>query len=228
MTTLNCTECSEPRVVTSRSVVLPFVCEECQKAPELLAAMAPTTKGCGNPGCDDCADKALVITESDNIPCDSATIENTTLLIEDQANQLALALNEVDALRQVNQYLEARESELVIQNDRLRENVENLLVKNFFKDEKITKMSQETFGAYFESFMLKIVNSKQVSILQQLRHEFEYVAKRFYHLAAEYGKMTHERDVWQKRALLAKRCYDRASADRRYYRGKLKDAGIKA
>src|SRR5208282_6224075 len=137
MTTMICTQCSEPKVMTSRSVSLPFVCDECEKAPELLAAMAP----------------GLKIEESDNHACDSATVENTTLLIEDQGNQLALAKNEVEALRQINQYLEAREVALTAQNDRLRDNVENLLVKNFFKDEKITKLSQETFRAYFESFM---------------------------------------------------------------------------
>src|SRR5208282_5648758 len=187
MTTMICTQCSEPKVMTSRSVSLPFVCDECEKAPELLAAMAP----------------GLKIEESDNHACDSATIENTTLLIEDQGNQLALAKNEVEALRQINQYLEAREVALMAQNGRLRDNVENLLVKNFFKDEEHL-------------------------ILRLLRVQFRYLAKRFYHLTAEYGKMTQERDAWQKRALFAKRCYDRASADRRYYRGKLKDAGIKA
>lgn len=123
MTTLICTQCSEPKCVTSRGVVLPFVCDSCQKDAELLAAMAPAS--------------TLKIEECDNIPCDSATVENTTLLIEDQANQLALALNEVEALRQVNQYLEAREAELVTQNARLQDTVENLLVKNFFKDERI-------------------------------------------------------------------------------------------
>ena len=99
MTTMICKVCSEPKVVTSRSVVLPFVCDECQKAEELYTAMAPTP--------------ALKIEESDNhacdSACDSATIENTTLLIEDQANQLALAKNEVEALRQIVQYLDARE-----------------------------------------------------------------------------------------------------------------------
>ena len=169
MTTMICTQCSEPRVVTSRSVSLPFVCDECEKAPELLAAMAP----------------GLKIEESDNHACDSATIENTTLLIEDQANQLALAKNEVEALRQINQYLEAREVALMAQNERLRDNVENL-----------AKQAQRLEVAGF------------------------YSSRRLETLKAEC-------DVWQKRALIAKRCYDRASADRRYYRGKLKDAGIK-
>ena len=128
MTTMICTECSEPKVVTSRGVTLPFVCEECQKAPELLAAMAPS---------------GLKIEDADNHACDSATIENTTLLIEDQANQLALALNEVDALRQVNQYLEAREAALVAQVEAKQNQVENLLVKNFFKDEKIGTLATD-------------------------------------------------------------------------------------
>ena len=96
MTTLICKVCSEPKVVTSRSVVLPFVCDECQKAEELYNAMAPTPA-------------PLKVEESDNHACDSATVENTTLLIEDQANQLALAKNEVEALRQIVQYLDARE-----------------------------------------------------------------------------------------------------------------------
>jgi hypothetical protein len=217
MTTMICTECSEPKTVTSRSVVLPFVCEECQKAPELLAAMAPAS-------------------------CGSATVENTTLLIEDQANQLALAKNEVESLRALNTFLEGREAALYAQNSRLQDTVENLLVKNFFKDEKIAtlakqaealgidkvKLSQETFRAYFESFLLKITNSKQIQIINQLRRELLYAASRLFALAADNGRLENERDMWQKRALIAKRCYDRASADRRYYRGKLKDAGIKA
>src|SRR5271166_4525025 len=183
-TTMICMQCSEPKVVTSRSVSLPFVCDECEKAPELLAAMAP----------------GLKIEESDNHACDSATIENTTLLIEDQANQLALAKNEVEALRQINQYLEAREVALTAQNDHLRNNVEK-----------------------YQSD-LRLVNIG----LQCLTREFAYAAKRLFELVTENGILQKERDVWQKRALIAKRCYDRASADRRYYRGKLKDAGIKA
>jgi hypothetical protein len=129
MTTLICTQCSEPKCVTSRGVVLPFVCDSCQKDAELLAAMAPAS--------------TLKIEKCDNIPYDSATVDNTTLLIEDQANQLALALNEVQALRQVNQYLEAREAGLVTQNARLQDTVENLLVKNFFKDEEIADLLKQ-------------------------------------------------------------------------------------
>lgn len=211
MSRIECTECHDLIDTTARTVVLPFVCDECQKAPELLAAMAP-----------------LRIENADNHACDSVTIENTTLLIEDQANQLALALNEVDALRQVNQYLEVREIALVIQIEQLQKAVENQVVKSFFKDEKITKLSQETFGAYFESFMLKIVNSKLVATVQQIRSELSYAALRIFALAIENEQLREERDAFQKRAEIAKRCYDRASADRRYYRGKLKDAGIKA
>ena len=173
MTTMICTVCSEPKVVTSRSVVLPFVCDECQKAEELYNAMAPTPA-------------PLKVEESDNHACDSATIENTTLLIEDQANQLALAKNEVEALRQIVQYLDAREIALTAQVTNRQNQVENLLVKNFFKDEKISG------------------------------------------LAVEVGQLAKERDAWMKRALFARRQYDRVVADRAYYRGKLKDAGIKA
>ena len=176
MTTLICKVCSEPKVVTSRSVVLPFVCDECQKAEELYNAMAPTP--------------ALKIEESDNhacdSACDSATIENTTLLIEDQANQLALAKNEVEGLWAMVQLLDAREIALATQVTNRQNQVENLLVKNFFKDEKISG------------------------------------------LAVEVGQLAKERDAWMKRALFARRQYDRVVADRAYYRGKLKDAGIKA
>ena len=160
MTTLICKVCSEPKVVTSRSVVLPFVCDECQKAEELYNAMAPTPA-------------PLKVEESDNhacdSACDSATIENTTLLIEDQANQLALAKNEVEGLWAMVQLLDAREIALATQ-----------------------------------------------------------VTNRQNQLAVEVGKLAKERDAWMKRALFARRQYDRVVADRAYYRGKLKDAGIKA
>jgi hypothetical protein len=179
MTTMICTVCSEPKVVTSRSVFMPFVCDECQKAEELYNAMAPTP--------------ALKIEESDNHACDSATVENTTLLIEDQANQLALAKNEVEALQlrtfdlalshtQIVQYLEAREIALTAQVENRQNQVENLLVKNFFKDEKISG------------------------------------------LAVEVGQLAKERDAWMKRALFARRQYDRVVADRAYYRGKFDDS----
>lgn len=188
--TMICTVCSEPKVVTSRSVVLPFVCDECQKAEELYSAMAPTP--------------ALKIEESDNHACDSATVENTTLLIEDQANQLALAKNEVEALRQIVQYLEAREIALTVQVENRQNQVENLLVKNFFKDEKISGLAK-----------------------QNERLEARDT-QRLFELAVEVGQLAKERDVWMKRALFARRQYDRVVADRAYYRGKLKDAGIKA
>ena len=200
MTTMICTVCSEPKVVTSRSVVLPFVCDECQKAEELYNAMAPTP--------------ALKIEESDNHACDSATIENTTLLIEDQANQLALAKNEVEGLRAIVQFLEAREIALTAQVEAKQEQVENLLVKGFFKDEKISVLAKQAKTLGIAGF--------------QQAMKTQYAAKRLFELAGENGRLTHERDVWQKRAEIAKRCYDYASADCRYYRGKLKDAGIKA
>lgn len=178
MTTMICTVCSEPKVVTSRSVFLPFVCDECQKAEE-----------------------------SGNHACDSATVENTTLLIEDQANQLALAKNEVEALRQIVQYLEARETALCSQVEAKQEQVENILVKNFFKDEKISGLAKQNERLGIAGF-------------QQ--------AVRTIELAVEVGQLAKERDVWMKRALFARRQYDRVVADRAYYRGKLKDAGIKA
>ncbi len=222
MTTMICTVCSEPKVVTSRSVVLPFVCDECQKAEELYNAMAPTPA-------------PLKVEESDNHACDSATVENTTLLIEDQANQLALAKNEVEALRQIVQYLEAREIALTAQVENRQNQVENLLVKNFFKDEKISGLAKQNERLGVAGFQQAVRTlglwAKGASLARRydaLKAEFQYAAKRLFELAAEVGKLTHERDVWQKRAEIAKRCYDRASADRRYYRGKLKDAGIKA
>ena len=194
MTTMICTVCSEPKVVTSRSVVLPFVCDECQKAEELYNAMAPTP--------------ALKIEESDNhacdSACDSATIENTTLLIEDQANQLALAKNEVEGLWAMVQLLDAREIALATQVTNRQNQVENLLVKNFFKDEKISGLAK-----------------------QNERLEARDT-QRLFELAVEVGQLAKERDVWMKRALFARRQYDRVVADRAYYRGKLKDAGIKA
>lgn len=161
MTTMICTVCSEPQVVTSSSVFLPFVCDECQKAEE-----------------------------SGNHACDSATVENTTLLIEDQANQLALAKNEVEALRQIVQYLEAREIALTAQVENRQNQVENLLVKNFFKDEKISGLARR---------------------YDALKAEFQYAAKRLFELAAEVGWLAAF-----------------AGLKRAYYRGKLKDAGIKA
>ncbi len=191
MTTMICTVCSEPKVVTSRSVVLSFVCDECQKAEELYNAMAPTPA-------------PLKVEESDNHACDSATVENTTLLIEDQANQLALAKNEVDALRQIVQYLEAREIALTAQVTNRQNQVENLLVKNFFKDEKISGLAKQN----------ERLEARDTQLL--------------FELAVEVGQLAKERDVWMKRALFARRQYDRVVADRAYYRGKLKDAGIKA
>ena len=222
MATLICTVCSEPKVVTSRSVVLPFVCDECQKAEELYNAMAPTPA-------------PLKVEESDNHACDSATVENTTLLIEDQANQLALAKNEVEALRQIVQYLEAREIALTAQVTNRQNQVENLLVKNFFKDEKISFLAKQNERLGVAGFQQAVRTlglwAKDASLARRydaLKTEFQYAAKRLFELAGEVGKLTHERDVWQKRAMGAKRAFDRASADRAYYRGKLKDAGIKA
>jgi hypothetical protein len=126
MTTMICTVCSEPKVVTSRSVVLPYVCDECQGRSHRVVKFL-----------------GLKVEESDNHACDSATVENTTLLIEDQANQLALAKNEVEALRQIVQYLEAREIALTAQVENRQNQVENLLVKNFFKDEKISGLAKQ-------------------------------------------------------------------------------------
>ena len=170
MTTMICTVCSEPKVVTSRSVVLPFVCDECQKAEELYNAMAPTPASVsayyGKLFIESVARTGRVIptTHIDSEleaavknagqslgksdACDSATIENTTLLIEDQANQLALAKNEVEGLRAIVQFLEAREIALTAQVEAKQEQVENLLVKGFFKDEKISVLAKqaETLG----------------------------------------------------------------------------------
>ena len=224
MTTIICEDCYEPKVVTSRNVTLPFVCDECQNDAELLAAMAPATT-CDNSkcGCHSLVPGEWACAESPAAqPCDSASIENTTLLIEDQANQLALAKNEVEGLRAIVSFLEAREIALMDQVEAKQNQVENLLVKNFFKDEKIVVLVKraETLG---------VAGFQQAVRTLELWAEGADLARRYDALkTAEVDKLTHEHDVWMKRAMFAKRAYDRASADRRYYRGKLKDAGIKA
>lgn len=227
MTTLICTVCSEPQVITSRSLILPFVCDECQKAEELYNAMAPGA-GTFAPQGPVAKYNSPKIEESDNHACDSATVENTTLLIEDLQNQLAMSQQEVKGLRMVfNDSQDAVE--------RLRDTVENLLVKNFFKDEKISFLAKqnETRGiAGFQQAMKSLYDwAKGVDLARRydnLREEFGYVTKRLFDLAGENGRLTHERDVWQKRAEIMRRCYHHASDGRRYYRGKLKDVGIKA
>jgi predicted nucleic acid-binding Zn-ribbon protein len=162
-------------------------------------------------------------------------VENTTLLIEDQANQLALAKNEVEALRQIVQYLEAREIALTAQVTNRQNQVENLLVKNFFKDEKISGLAKqnERLGvAVFQQAVRTLgLWAKGANLARRydaLKAEFQYAAKRLFELAVEVGQLAKERDAWMKRALFARRQYDRVVADRAYYRGKLKDAGIKA
>lgn len=108
MSRLECSECHDICDTTARTVVLPFVCDECQKAPGLLAAMAP-----------------LQIEESDNHACDSASVENTTLLIEDLSNQLALSQVEAETLRTL---LLAVENANEGTTRRLRENVVEKLI----------------------------------------------------------------------------------------------------
>lgn len=207
MTTLICTECSEPKVITDRSVVLPYVCEECQKAPELLEAMAPAP---------------LKIEESDNIACDcTPTDEATSLLIEDLSNQLAITKNEAETLRNLATFLEARENSLMLQNKSLQEKVEKLALQN-------QELGIKGFYASLRELALWAAGSELDRRFQSLKKEFEFAARRVFSLAAELGKAYQQRDVWQKRAEIAKRAYDRASADRRYYRDKCRDAGIKA
>jgi hypothetical protein len=170
---IECTECHDIIDTTAKTVVFPFVCAGCQKDNELLAAMAPAP---------------VVVEETDNHSCDSASIENTTLLIEDLQNQLSFAKQEVNGLR-------------LVYND-----------------------AQDTV----EQLALLVAGCELDRHFQNLKREFVYAANRVFSLAVENGKLEKERNIWKLRAEIVRRAYDRASADRRYYRGKLKDAGIKA
>lgn len=137
MTKIECTECHDIIETSARTVELPFICDDCKKAPELLAAMAPTPAfcPCANPGCDDCNDKALVISEADNIPCDTATIENTNLLIADLEQQLEAVKNFSHAQSEVIQ----QDTELI---EQLRNDQQTILHGNKIKQEIIDRLER--------------------------------------------------------------------------------------
>ena len=77
---IECEECREIIGVTGRTVNAPFVCDEC------VRNTLPTS-------CD---------------PCDTASIENTTLLIEDLQQQLQNARQTIIILKTQNAFLNGR------------------------------------------------------------------------------------------------------------------------
>jgi hypothetical protein len=79
---IECENCQDVVEVTAKTVVAPFICSVCVNDATPSPAFVP----CTNPGCDDCADKMYATPTYD--PCDTATVENTTLLIEDLQQQL--------------------------------------------------------------------------------------------------------------------------------------------
>jgi hypothetical protein len=94
MTTVVCSKCLEPTIITNRSVGLPFVCESCAdvddpEVTEFYQNIAPANTnslvGAAAAG-DPVAQQALL--DANQTDCDTATVENTNLLIEDLQEQL--------------------------------------------------------------------------------------------------------------------------------------------
>jgi hypothetical protein len=137
-TTIECTQCGDAVAVESRSVTLPFVCMQCEAAVEdfdattqLYEDMAPATTQSFP---QEAIDRATVTQEvpemtvypvvemeidsayedpsvTDNLSEEFASVENTTLLIEDLEQQLVEAKHDLDYERERNadflQHIEA-------------------------------------------------------------------------------------------------------------------------
>lgn len=202
---IECTECHDLVSVEARTITLPYVCVECQRAPELLEAMAPA---------------GLKIEESDNTPCGcTPTDETTSLLLEDLSNQLEMARLEVNGLRLVFNDSQDAVERLRSENSQLHQNIDVLLDQKNKLAEENKGLAGELVDSYFENFLFRIANSKQIEKLQILRKElfmaavryrglkdeFAYAAKRLFELAAELGKAEKSADVWRRRAEFAKR-----------------------
>lgn len=123
MTTLICSTCSDPIEVTATSVVLPFVCLKCEESikdfekmlddsetdktvEEFYDAMTPASES--DAGLLEPGTKTEVAS-----PEDFATVENTTLLIQDLEKQLATARElAADRLKEIEYVEETHELSL--------------------------------------------------------------------------------------------------------------------
>lgn len=118
MTRLECTECHDLLEVTAKSVELPFVCDSCvTEFNEKIASIMGPLVTCSYETPPEYAD-CVPLPDA----CETATVEATTLLIEDLEEQLAAKQKEVT-------FLAAREQALSEQVTRLQGEFDTLQKK---------------------------------------------------------------------------------------------------
>lgn len=132
-TRLECTKCGDVIEVTATSIVLPFVCMSCEQKTQEFEAEVEEAE------VKDFYDKMTpdttpVAEPADELSEEFATVENTTLLIEDLEQQLVAVKNDRDELDRDNQAHAAANlsQENVLLNERL-ERAQNS--RNFYKQE---------------------------------------------------------------------------------------------
>ena len=114
LTRIECSKCSDIVETTATSMTFPFTCDACLEAQKFVEVIAPKAEPKETP------DLARTLVEEDNH--DTATVENTTLLIADLEQQLAGANREIAKMDNLLLASAKREDTLrkTITNDRFR------------------------------------------------------------------------------------------------------------
>jgi hypothetical protein len=145
---VECSNCAEIIETTARSVRAPFICDECKESRTKRAEMAPTLP------------PVLKIEECDNMPCDcnSASIGNTTAMIEQMQDDINELNSRVEAdsllIESLSDSITADSHTIDELNDRLVESAkqaEELGIKNAKLDKTITHL----LGKSLEVFLAK-------------------------------------------------------------------------
>jgi len=128
MTTLICTKCSDPVTVTSRSAVLPFVCDPCQtKVSELAIDAATYTASDEEPECCNAGPGPETEPEKDAIR--EAMLLDMAAQLQQVRTDLTVACDSKDFLNRLYNHSLKRQEELGIENFRLSKAVVALLAE---------------------------------------------------------------------------------------------------
>lgn len=139
MITVLCSECKDPLELAGRSVTIPYVCDECKEAAELRDAMAPAIKSY------DEFPNLIDVPE----PSHEATIENTTLLIEDLEEQVRRGLDQIKQDTELLSDMDKRNTELAIHNSDLHRLNERLQMDMSELISRLYKLRDQLFARIF-------------------------------------------------------------------------------
>jgi hypothetical protein len=180
-----CSECSEAVEVTSSSLTLPFVCDDCAKAEKFQDDIAPA-----------CVQSQTIPVEFPE-PSHEATVENTTLLIEDLELQVSTSKEELakanTLILDLSKQLSDAEFRENLQDEAGRELLKRLHKAEFQKE----KLAKVIFSLLADRAQLK----REIARISQHNETYRQSAKVYYQQCVDSNRAYNSlkgRGLWKR------------------------------